>query len=176
LKKFIKKLIGEQKAKKLKYIGWRNCLKYFLFQRIFRINSHVPWPCHWSSIISSPENIKSASYRPYLGYMPGQYIQAINGIQIGKNLRIAPGVKIISASHNLNNYDIHDKVDPIIIGDNCWLGANSVLLPGVIIGDHTVVAAGAVVSKSFPEGNCVLGGVPAKKLKQLGDYEGQSDW
>lgn len=162
---------GKKGFEHIKVIGLRSFLKYYLFQRIFRINSHVPWPCHWSSVVSGPEKIKISYHRPFPGFMPGQYIQAINGIEIGKNLRLAPGVKIISASHNLNNYDIHDKADPIKIGDNCWLAANAVILPGVELGDHTVVAAGAVVNQSFTEGNCVLGGVPAKIIKELSEYE-----
>ena len=40
-------------------------------------------------------------------------------------------------------------------------------MPGVTLGDYTIVAAGAVVTKSFPEGFCVIGGVPAKKIKDL---------
>jgi acetyltransferase-like isoleucine patch superfamily enzyme len=107
--------------------------------------------------------------------MPGQYIQAINGIIIGYNVRMGPGVKLISANHNLCNYDVHDEAPPIEIGDNCWLGANTVLLPGVKLGDHVVVAAGSVVTKSFPD-NRLIGGVPACVLKNLGPYEGQSDW
>jgi len=157
------------------YIGVKNLLTYFIFQRILRINSHVPWPVHWSSIVSSHKNITLKSYRPYLGFMPGQYIQAINGIKIGRNLRIGPGVKIISASHNLNDYDLHDSIDPIEIGDNCWFSADVIILPGVKLGDHTVVAAGAVVTKSF-SGNCMIGGTPAKVIKQLKNYEGDSDW
>ncbi len=44
---------------------------------------------------------------------------------------------------------------------------NSTILPGVEIGNNTVVAAGSVVTKSFPDGNCIIGGVPAKKIKEL---------
>ena len=44
---------------------------------------------------------------------------------------------------------------------------NSVILPGVVLGPHTVVAAGAVVTKSFEEGYCVIGGTPAKMIKKI---------
>jgi len=106
----------------------------------------------------------------YPGYMPGQYIQAINGIIIGKNVRFGPGVKIISANHNFNDFSKHDNADPIIIGDNCWIAANAVILPGVQLGNHVVVAAGAVVTKSFTD-NCLIGGVPAKIIKELDAYQ-----
>lgn len=148
--------------------GLKSYLTYFVMQRIFRINSHVPWMVHWSTIISHPERIKMQI--DGIGFLPGGYFQAVNGIIIGKNLRVGPGVKIISANHNIYDYSVHDPADPIKIGDNCWLGANSVILPGVELGDHTIVAAGAVVSKSFPEGNCVLGGVPARIIKKIADY------
>jgi len=162
--------------KNIRYIGIKNIILYFIFQRIFRINSHVLWPVHWSSIVSSPENIKLQYWRPYPGFMPGCYIQAINGIIIGKNVRIGPGVKIISANHDVNDYDVHTKDEPIIIGDNCWLSANCVILPGVKLGNHTIVAANAVVTKSFEKGNCIIGGVPAKIIKELDSYKGQIKW
>lgn len=158
------------------YIGVKNILIYFFFQRILRINSHVSWQVHWSSIVISPEKIKLKYWRPFPGYMPGCYIQASNGIEIGKNVRIGPGVKIVSASHDMYDFDLHTKYDPIKIGDNCWLAANSIILPGVELGNHTIVAAGAVVTKSFYEGNCILGGVPAKVIKKIDNYKGEVLW
>src|SRR5690606_28844849 len=156
-------LFGE---KKIKYIGLKNTLTYLIFQRIFRINSHVPWPVHWSSIVAYPEKIEMRFWRPYPGYMTGNYIQTKNGIIIGKNVRIGPGVKIISASHDIYDYDKHTVNGKIVLEDNVWLAANVVILPGVEIGPHTVVAAGAVVNKSFKEENCVLGCVGAGDRKR----------
>jgi len=106
--------------------------------------------------------------------MPGQYIQAINGIVIGKNVRLGPGVKLISANHDLLNFDIHIKNEPIEIGDNCWISATAVILPGVKLGNHVVVAAGAVVTKSFSD-NCLIGGVPAQVIKSLDNYQSNYD-
>ncbi len=162
--------------RKIKYIGVKNCLYYFLFQRILRINSNVPWPVHHSSVVSYPDRIKLSYWRPYPGYLPGQYFQAKNGIEIGENVRIGPGVKVISASHNITNYDIHDSAAPIKIENDCWLAANVVILPGVHLKEHTIVAAGAVVNKSFDEGNCILGGVPAKIIKRIDKYNGDTKW
>ena len=159
--------------KQLKCFGFKRYMQIFLFQRIFRNNSDVPWLVHWSSIVSCPKNIRYKQWSgfPNPGISNGCYIQAMNGIEIGVNLRIAPGVKIISSNHDVNDYDRHAPAPPIRIGDNVWLGTNSVLLPGVEIGNHTVIAAGAVVNKSFKEGNCILGGVPAKIIKKLPDYK-----
>ncbi len=150
-------------------------IQYYFFQRLLRINSHVPWPVHWTSTVTSPHNIVRKSVdRPEIGGSPGQYIQAINGIVFGKNVRLGPGVKLVSADHDLYNYDTHVPCGPIEIGDHCWLGANAVVLSGVKLGDHVVVAAGAVVTKSFSH-NCVIGGVPARVLKKLEPYQERSD-
>ena len=70
-----------------------------------------------------------------------------NGIRFGRNVYIGPGVKIISANHNLNNMNEHVKQRPVIISDNCWLASNSIILPGVVLQRKTIVAAGAVVVK-----------------------------
>lgn len=169
------KLLPQNIRRDIRYIGAKQILIYWFFQRVLRINSHVPWPVHWSSIVVYPQNIVRKSYRPYPGYMPGQYIQAMNGIIIGRNVRMGPGVKLISANHNLLNYDIHDLAEPIELGDNCWLGADAIVLPGVKLGNHVIVAAGSVVTKSFPD-NCLIGGVPAKIIKHLSDYQATSDW
>jgi len=101
--------------------------------------------------------------------MPGQYIQAINGIVLGKNVRIGPGVKIISANHDMDDYDRHVPAAPIVIGDNCWMGANVVILPGVRLDQHVVVAAGAVVTSDFPR-DCLIAGVPARVVRRLAPY------
>jgi len=50
------------------------------------------------------------------------------------------------------------------IGDDCWIGANATIVDGVSVGSHSIVAAGAVVTRSFPE-RSVIGGVPARLLK-----------
>jgi len=68
------------------------------------------------------------------------------------------------------NFSLHVPENPIKIGKNCWIGANAVILPGVELAEHTIVAAGAVVTKSFLEGDCVIGGVPAKVIKKIGEY------
>ncbi len=59
-----------------------------------------------------------------------------------------------------------EKVRPVVIGDNVWLGTNSIILPGVTIGDNSVVAAGSVVRDSVPP-NTVVSGNPAQVVKTL---------
>lgn len=55
---------------------------------------------------------------------------------------------------------------PVRIGNDVWIGGNVTILPGVTIGNNVVVAAGAVVTKDVPD-NCVMGGVPARKIKDI---------
>ena len=153
-------------------MGMKDAVIVFFMQRVLRINSHVPWPVHWSSIVIGPERIVQASLLPRPGLAPGQYIQAGNGIRIGRNVRLGPGVKLVSSNHNLCNYDEHEPAPPIVIGDDCWLGADAVVLQGVSLGNHVVVGAGAVVTKSFPD-DCLIGGVPAKIIKRLPPYGGR---
>ncbi len=176
MKKLIRKLFLKfctlfYKEPYVHFLGVNKVLVYAFFQRILRVNAKVEWPVHWASMVSAPNKITLADKTVCPGLMPGCYIQAINGISIGKNVIIAAGTKIVSAGHDLNHFSQHIPEAPIKIGDNCWLSANCVILPGVTLGPHTIVAAGAVVTKSFEEGNCVIGGVPAKKIKDIDDYK-----
>ena len=88
-------------------------------------------------------------------------------IYVGRGSYIAPNVGIITANHDLYDLDKHQEGRDVVIGDGCWIGMNAIILPGVVLGEHTVVAAGAVVTKSFSRGHVVLGGNPAKVLKEL---------
>ena len=78
---------------------------------------------------------------------------------------MGPNVGIIAINYDVNDPDKYvDPVD-VWIGDYCWIGMNAIVLPGVILGPHTVVGAGAVVTKSFEDGYCVIVGNPAKKVE-----------
>lgn len=105
------------------------------------------------------------------GDSPGVYINAINGVQIGDYTNLGPNVGIISANHNFLDNEAMDQAGPIIIGRHCWLGKDANILPGVILGDFTIVGAGAIVTRSFTEGYCVLAGNPARKIKELNQQE-----
>lgn len=100
----------------------------------------------------------------------GQYYQALNGkIVIGKGTRIANNVGIITTNHDIYDIESHVEGKDVIIGRNCWIGINSVILPGVVLGDHTIVGGGSIVTHSFEEGNCVIAGNPAKKIRSIAD-------
>ncbi|MFZ5848070.1 MAG: acyltransferase [Actinomycetota bacterium] len=99
---------------------------------------------------------------------PGCYFQNFAAdITLGKGCYIAPNVGIITANHDPANLHSHLPGAPVTLGDGCWVGMNSVLLPGVTLGPGTVVGAGSVVTKSFPQGHCVVAGNPARKIREL---------
>ena len=97
----------------------------------------------------------------------GCYFQGFENITIGKNVWIAQNVGIITANHDLVNPDLHAEGKPVHIGDKCWIGMNAVILPGVVLGENTIVGAGSVVTKSFEQGHCVVVGNPARVIKTL---------
>lgn len=88
---------------------------------------------------------------------------------IGDNCMLAPNVAIYTATHPIDPTERNSGVEyakKIVIGDNCWIGGNSVICPGVTLGDNVVVGAGAVVTKSFGD-NVVIAGNPAKVIKTI---------
>lgn len=141
--------------------------KFWFIQKILNIggNRKAYWPVHPTSQVLDVDNIL-VGVDAYPGIMRGCYIQGKGGIEIGDYTQIAPNVVIVSANHNI--YDSRKHIEAkVIIGKYCWLGAGCKILPGVTLGDFTIVGAGAVVTNSFPEGHCIIGGVPAKKIKVL---------
>lgn len=140
-------------------------VKSWFIQKILGFNKEAYWPTHHSSIISGVKNIEiGIGTAP--GLSPGCYIQGGGKIVIGDYTLVAPNVGIISANHSLYNYNVHECKE-VRIGKYCWIGMNSVIMPGVVLGDHTIVAAGAIVTKKFEDGYCVIGGNPAKIIKLL---------
>ncbi len=128
-------------------------------------NSKAYWPVHWTSKVYDVENIL-VGIDAYPGIMGGCYITGRGGIEIGDYTQIAPNVVIVSANHDV--YDSRKHITAkVTIGKYCWIGAGAKIMPGVTLGDWTIVAAGAVVTKSFPNGYCIVAGVPAKQLKDL---------
>ena len=95
----------------------------------------------------------------------------IGPVTIGNHVNLAQGITVTALNHNFIDTTLRIdeqgiSTNPVVIGDDVWIGANAVILPGVTIGRHVVVAAGAVVTKDVRD-NCVVGGVPAKVLKDL---------
>ena len=91
----------------------------------------------------------------------------LGGITIEDNVLIAPKVSLLSEGHPISSEDRHSLIPKAIhIKKNAWVGAGATILPGVTIGENSVIAAGAVVSKDVAP-NTVVGGVPAKFIKNI---------
>lgn len=89
------------------------------------------------------------------------------GITIGSDTFIAPNVQLITENHGLLPQNRrYIKSSPIVIGNNVWIGAGSIILPGVSVGDNAVIGAGSVVTKNVAP-NTVVAGNPAKLIKTL---------
>lgn len=154
---------------KYNYTSYFRLFYYYVIpQKIFRLNGKVNWPVHFTSIIVGSKNIKKGILCDP-GDSPNVYIQANNGINIGSNVEFAPGVKIISANHASHNFSEHEKAEPITIGNNVLIGANSIVLPSVTIGNNVVIGAGSVVSKNIPS-NSIAVGNPCSVIKEKSAY------
>lgn len=96
-----------------------------------------------------------------------------NDIYIGDNTMLGPNVVISAAGHpvepELRSRGAQFNI-PVHIGKNCWLGAGVIVLPGITIGDNTVVGAGSVVTKDLPA-NVVAVGNPCRILREIGEHD-----
>ena len=129
-----------------------------------------------------PKSVKLSTFTVYGDYTKitcgeyaeinwGCFLLAKDKIYIGKNSTLAYNVSLITSAnpnypHNSLSQKYPPRTAPIIIGDNVWIGANATILPGVTIGDESVVAAGALVNKDV-QPHTLVGGVPAKVIKSL---------
>jgi acetyltransferase-like isoleucine patch superfamily enzyme len=140
----------------------------FIFQRILGVNRKCAWAVHFTSVVIAPDKIKIGTRVARSFAISGNcYFQAFNGIIFGDNVLFGPGVKIISSNHDTTDktWAKHIEFSPINIGDNSWLAANVIILPGVTLGNNVIVGAGSVVTKSFPD-NVIIAGNPAKIMRK----------
>ena len=102
----------------------------------------------------------------------GSCIHAFKKIHIGNDCLIAANCQIFDSNgHHSSAHQRHTnngKAKEIKIGDNVWIGANSIILPGVSIGSNSIIAAGSVVNKSIPADH-IAGGNPAKSIKRINE-------
>lgn len=95
------------------------------------------------------------------------HFQDHGGVTIGDGCQIGHNVVFATLNHELSPEERQTtRPAPIVLGKNVWIGSNSTILPGVTIGDNTVVAAGAVVTRDVAA-NVVVGGVPARLIKEI---------
>ena len=101
-----------------------------------------------------------------------------NRIDIGRNVLIGPNVQIYTATHPVsvsqriiqkpesNQASYKTQALPVTIGDNCWIGGNTVILPGVRIGNNVTLAAGSLVTKDIPDNKLAMGS-PARVIRDI---------
>ena len=104
-----------------------------------------------------------------VGIAANAFIAMRGKVEIGDNTIFGPNVSIHAENHNFSDLEIPIRLQGatrkgIKIGKDCWIGSKVTILDGVNIGDHVIVAAGAVVNKDVPD-YAIVGGVPAKVLK-----------
>ncbi len=149
-------------------------LKFIFWQKILRINGSVPWPVHFTSKVVEPSKIDNDGGMRAPGYAMGCYIDGRGGITIEEGVLIGPKVSLITVNHNIADYSKYTSKGGIVLRRHCWIATGATILSGVELGEHTVVAAGSVVTRSFPEGNCLIGGNPAVIIKKLEPYIGKA--
>lgn len=94
-------------------------------------------------------------------------------IYVGDNTMFGPNVTVATAGHPIlpelrqQGYQYNA---PIHIGENCWIGAGALILPGITIGDNVVIGAGSVVTKDIPS-NVVAVGNPCRILREINDHD-----
>lgn len=123
------------------------------------IEDGVPTKYNW--VVQNKDGLKLGR-RTDIGAFT--YINAKNGVTIEDEVQIGSHCSIYSVS------TIDDKNAPVVLKKNCRIGSHSVVLPGVTIGENTVVGAMSFVNKDLPA-NCVAYGVPARVVKQKGGPE-----
>lgn len=101
----------------------------------------------------------------------GLHNTIIGPVSIGNHVNLAQGITVTALNHNFTDSELQIdeqgvSTSPVTIEDDVWIGANAVILPGVSIGTHCVIAAGAVVTKDVPP-HSLVAGVPAKIIKVI---------
>ena len=147
--------------------GWKWAVYGARARILFGENKTARFPIAHGCRVVHPQNIHFSSDDLNNFQMYGVYYQAIGPITIGRGCYIAPNVGLITANHDFHDLDRHSEAKPIVLGDRCWIGMNSVVLGGVVLGENTIVGAGSIVTKSFPEGHCIIAGNPARKIREL---------
>lgn len=100
----------------------------------------------------------------------GCNLSAAGGLTIGNDVAIGHSTSVLTTEHRFSDPGVPIKeqpVDqfPVVIGDNCWIGARVCILAGVSLAKGTIVGAGAVVKGSSKQENCTLAGVPARMIR-----------
>lgn len=140
-------------------------LRYLLFKGLFKrlgSNSMIDYQTYfrypWTISIGKGVSINRGCE------VYGSMVAGNAHITIGDHCALAPGVRVLSASHDYRRLDLPDEAMSVTLGKYVWVGAGATILPGVNIGDGAVVAAGSVVTRDVAAYSVVAGN-PARFLK-----------
>jgi acetyltransferase-like isoleucine patch superfamily enzyme len=140
-------------------------------QRVLRLDANCRYGKHFASRILHPDGLTIEDdcrfVRLCLAAHGGCYINAADGLWIGKGTIWSANVAMVSQTHAIDDFREAPLTGGIRIGRGCWIGFGSVILPGVVLGDHTVVGANSVVTRSFEQGRVVIAGAPAVEIRKL---------
>lgn len=101
----------------------------------------------------------------------GVMLTDLGGIRIDDRVLIGPFAKILSVNHPTSPKDRRGLIlQEVHIKENAWIGSGAIILPGVTVGKHAIVSAGAVVTKDVPD-NAIVAGVPARVIKTISEEE-----
>ena len=135
---------------------WSIFRDFFIMQKIVGFNRSVPWPVHFSSKIICWQNIeKGICCDP--GDNLGTYINAGGGLKFGNDIEMGPNVVIVTTNHYKYDNRKTGFKKGVVIGNNVWIGAGSVITAGVTIGDNVVIGAGCVIRQDVQSNTVVMG-------------------
>jgi hypothetical protein len=150
------------------FTGLKWCVRSLWQRNILRLARPQRAPMSLSCKVSSLANLDIHADDLHNLQTPNLYIQNYWGrVSLGKGVFIGPNVGFITANHSPHDLTTHMPAKPIVLGERCWIGMNSVVLPGVRLGPETIVGAGSVVTNSFEDGRCVIAGNPARLIRVL---------
>ena len=165
------KLFIFKKQPYLRIVGAGQLFTNWYFQKILKINNDAPFQVHYTSKLTGYKNIRIVGKpdKVMISFaVSGGCYYAISGnatLEIGEGTLWAHNLNIQTSNHDPLDFDKAIEKN-IKIGKNCWIGGNVSILAGVELGDHVVVGANSVVTKSFPD-NVVIAGCPARVIREI---------
>jgi acetyltransferase-like isoleucine patch superfamily enzyme/O-antigen/teichoic acid export membrane protein len=146
-----------------------NCLKKNGRSTVIRVDQHGKLKTNESFSIYYDGDIivfENGELELGSGYFNSNVkVRCKNKIKIGNNVAIAHDVTIMDSDAHAIDYAGHQMTQPITIGDNVWIGSRAMILKGVNVGEGSIVAAGAIVTKDVPP-NTIVAGSPAKVIRE----------
>lgn len=140
------------------YVGY---LEELFGRKLDGVRILTPFICDFGNRVTFGENV-------FINH--SAILSASGGIEFGDGVMVAPGVRIATINHDMNERHTVYTYGRVVVGRNAWIGMNVTICPGVTIGECAVVGAGAVVTKDVPD-YAVVAGVPAKIIRYLDPSE-----